>query len=80
MDGVRRVYATGDVLDLADGCFDYKSLSDYLTLGEATLRRMVAKGEIPHAKIGRRVVFPRSAIYLWLTESMSASMLGKAQS
>lgn len=60
--------------------FTYESLSAYSGLSAPTLRRLVAKGAIPHAKIGRRVLFPVAAIDAWLMDAAAASLRPVKQS
>jgi excisionase family DNA binding protein len=47
----------------------YDELHQITHLPKGTLYAMVAKGEIPHTRLGRRLVrFPRAEIMRWLRE------------
>jgi excisionase family DNA binding protein len=47
----------------------YDELHQLTHLPKGTLYGMVAKGEIPHTRLGRRLVrFPRAEIMRWLRE------------
>jgi len=43
-----------------------KALAHDLGLSERSTREAIRRGDIPHIRIGRRVVLPRSAIQKWL--------------
>jgi len=49
-------------------------LSDYLKIAYSTINQQAARGEIPHARIGRKRVFRKSTIDTWLTEQELHSM------
>lgn len=49
-----------------DEFLDIKELSHYLKIKISTLYAKVAKGEIPHYKIGRLVRFKKTEIDKWL--------------
>ena len=42
--------------------------AEMLGVGRSTLHRMVRAGEIPHVRIGRRIIFPMAALNAWLDE------------
>ncbi len=48
--------------------WDAARVARELSLSRATLLRLVAAGEIPHRRVGRRVLFPRAALLSWLHE------------
>ncbi len=46
-----------------------KQIAKYLRLNPVTVRRKVAKGEIPAAKIGRQIRFDKAQIEAWLVQN-----------
>ena len=40
----------------------------YLSCSISTVRRMVARGEVPHFRLGKLIRFRRAEIDLWLTQ------------
>lgn len=54
----------GEHLDL----LTYDDLEKLIKVAKRTLRRWVARDEIPYIKIGRRIRFSRPRIYDWLRE------------
>ena len=47
--------------------------AELLGVGRSTLHRMVRAGEIPHVRIGRRIIFPMAALNAWLDEQASTA-------
>lgn len=48
---------------------DYTSAAEFLGVKVGTLYSMVSRGQVPHTRIGRRLVrFPRPALEAWLGE------------
>ncbi len=52
------------------------ALTDYFqgTLGEARLRRAIRDGEIPHFRVGSRIIFSEAALNAWVAELEQASV------
>lgn len=57
----------------ADGCavsedtaLNVKQVATLLGLGENTVYDAANRGEIPHRRIGRRLIFSRVAVMQWL--------------
>lgn len=46
-------------LSVVEGC-------KFSGLGETTFRELIRCGEIPHIRVGRRVLVPRTALQSWL--------------
>lgn len=47
-------------------CYNAKEVAAVTGLGLPTVRKLTRKGEIPHIKVGRRVLYPVSALHEWL--------------
>jgi excisionase family DNA binding protein len=52
--------------DIESGFIGLKALAEYLAISLRGVHRMVAAGQIPTVKIGRRRVVSRDAIKDWL--------------
>jgi excisionase family DNA binding protein len=51
-----------------DEMMDYVTAAAFLGVKVATLYSMVSRGQVPHTRIGRRLVrFPRTALAKWIT-------------
>ena len=62
--GNQRSDASGEMLD-------YTSAADYINVTRGTLYSMVARGEIPFVRLGKRLVrFPRMELDAWLERNM----------
>lgn len=48
--------------------FNLKEASTYLNIGESTLQELVARGEIPGAKVAKSWVFHRELLSNWLRD------------
>ena len=48
--------------------FDLQSAAKYLNIGESTLQELVARGEVPGAKVGKSWVFHSGLLSEWLRE------------
>lgn len=53
------------VLPLA---LDVREAAHALRVSERTLRTLVARGQVPHVRLGRRVVFPVDSLREYLSE------------
>jgi len=49
-----------------------KECAELLGVGENTIRKAIARGDIPHVRIGRRVLIPMIAIVKMLDPSIGA--------
>ena len=47
---------------------DLGQAADQLGVSERLLRSMVARGEVPHVRCGRRVLFPVAGLTRWVEE------------
>lgn len=56
----------GQLLTIAD-------LADRLQLAEVTIRKKLARGEIPHVRIGRAIRFRPEDIDAWLDDQRAAA-------
>jgi len=50
-----------------------EQVADLLGLGRNTIYDAAARGEIPHRRIGRRLIFSRSAVMEWLAGKLPAN-------
>lgn len=54
---------------MADDLLTYAEAAQFLNFRTGTLYSMVARGRIPHVRLGRRLVrFSRAALETWLRE------------
>jgi excisionase family DNA binding protein len=53
------------VSELAE-VLNVEQVADLLGLGRNTVYEAASRGEIPHRRIGRRLIFSRSAVMEWL--------------
>lgn len=54
-----------------DEMFSYVKAAEFLGVKVATLYSMVSRGQVPHARIGRRLVrFPRAELVKWVAARM----------
>jgi excisionase family DNA binding protein len=51
---------------------DVPTAARFIGLGERTMWRLVKAKEVPHIRIGRRVLFMREWLQNWLKEGVSA--------
>ncbi len=52
--------------------WDTARVAHELSLSRSTLIRLCNAGEIPHRRVGRRVLFPRAALLTWLESADDA--------
>lgn len=45
-----------------------KELSDYLSISESLVRKLVKKGELPHNRLGVKIIFSKVEIDRWLLD------------
>ncbi len=55
---------------------DLPTIAKLTSLCERTISEQVQAGKFPHVYVGRRVLFPVSAVHQWLTEQALASVKG----
>jgi excisionase family DNA binding protein len=60
------------VSELAE-VLNVEQVADLLGLGRNTVYEAASRGEIPHRRIGRRLIFSRSAVMEWLQEKRPAN-------
>ncbi|MDZ4084166.1 MAG: helix-turn-helix domain-containing protein [Bdellovibrionales bacterium] len=46
-----------------------KGASEYLSLSESQIRKLIARGQIPHVQIGRSIRLRVSAIKIWIEKN-----------
>lgn len=51
---------------LADEVLNVEQVADLLGLGRNTVYEAASRGEIPHRRIGRRLIFSRVAVMQWV--------------
>ena len=51
---------------------DAKTAAQFLTVSLPWLRLKTSTGEVPHSKLGRRVVYERSELNRWVREQQAA--------
>ena len=47
-------------------CYSASEIARITGLSISTIRKLTRKGELPHVKVGRRIVYPVTAIHEWL--------------
>lgn len=47
-------------------CLNASDVSDFTCLSLSMIRKLTRNGEIPHIKVGRRILYPVYAINDWL--------------
>jgi excisionase family DNA binding protein len=57
--------------------FKVPQMAGILNCGEDSVRKLIAKGTIPHLRFGRNIVVPKHAFFQWL-ESVGAKENGNA--
>lgn len=58
---------------MVSNMLDVKQLSEYLNISISLIRKLVRKNEIPHNKIGAKLLFPKSDIDIWLKNNQNGS-------
>ena len=61
-------------LTLDSECLCAEDLARFLGVNRKTVYEYAARGVIPHQRLGRRIVFSRSAVVAWLGQCSSASV------
>ncbi len=47
-------------------CYTATEVADVTGLSISTIRKLTRNGEIPHIKVGRRIIYPVTAVHEWL--------------
>ena len=47
-------------------CYTAKEIAQITGLSISTVRKLTRNGDLPHVKVGRRIVYPVTAIHEWL--------------
>ena len=47
---------------------DVKELSEYLNISVSIVRKLVRNGELPHNRLGAKILFSKSKIDRWLLD------------
>jgi excisionase family DNA binding protein len=55
------------------GGWNIAQASEWSTIGEHQLRGMAQRNEIPHIKIGRRILIPKEAFVRWFNSRGTVS-------
>lgn len=58
-------------------CLNAVEVSEMTGLSLSMIRKLTHCGEIPHIKIGRRILYPVEVINEWLTESIIGNVTSK---
>jgi excisionase family DNA binding protein len=51
-----------------------KEVANYLGVHTDTIYTMVKANQVPHLKVGKRILFTQESIELWMTEQVKKSM------
>jgi len=49
-------------------CLNAADVSERTGLSLSSVRKLTRSGEIPHIKVGRRILYPTDALAEWLTQ------------
>jgi excisionase family DNA binding protein len=55
------------------GTYSADELAELLGVNRKTVYEAAARGEIPHRRLGRRLIFERGAVLAWLRPSSTVS-------
>ncbi|SFX40975.1 helix-turn-helix domain-containing protein [Ruminococcus sp. XPD3002] len=50
-------------------CLNIAEISELTGLSISLIRKMTHSGEIPHIRVGRRILYPAEALAEWLSEN-----------
>ena len=53
---------------------DIREASDYLRISDWKLRQMVRQRSIPHFRVGKKIMFRRSALESWIANQEKQSL------
>ncbi|SHM40442.1 helix-turn-helix domain-containing protein [Ruminococcus flavefaciens] len=56
-------------MDKTTHCFNVAEVSEQTGLSISLVRKLTRKDEIPHIKIGRRILYPADALVGWLNKN-----------
>ena len=48
--------------------FNVKEVSEYLSVSESTVRKLVRKNDIPYYRIYSKILFDKESVDLWLKQ------------
>ena len=54
-------------------CYTAKEIAEITGLSISTIRKLTRKGELPHLKVGRRIIYPVTAVHEWLLANTTGS-------
>ncbi len=54
-------------------------IADYLRLKERKIYDLVSQGEIPHARVTGKLLFPRQAVDLWIMKHLEGDQAGRTE-
>lgn len=57
-------------------CLSAAEVSEMTGLSVSTIRTLTRRGEIPHIKVGRRILYPLTRIEDWLAQNIIAPEKG----
>ena len=50
-------------------CLNAAEVSEWTGLSLSTVRKLTRSNEIPHVKVGRRILYPTEALTSWLNQN-----------
>lgn len=53
-------------------CLNASDVSDFTGLSLSMVRKLTHRGEIPHIRVGRRILYPTYAIDNWLRQKTTS--------
>ena len=54
-------------------CYTAKEIAQITGLSISTVRKLTRNGVFPHVKVGRRIIYPVTAIHEWLFANTTGS-------
>lgn len=54
-------------------CYSATEVADVTGLSISTIRKLTRNGKIPHIKVGRRIIYPVTAVHEWLLAKTTGS-------
>lgn len=55
-------------MDKTTLCFNAAEVSEQTGISISLVRKLTRSGEIPHIRVGRRILYPAEALAEWLTQ------------
>lgn len=59
---------------MASNMFDVKQLAEYLNVGISLIRKLVKNKDIPHVRLGAKILFSKIEIDKWLLEQQKDNL------